>query len=116
MLPDHAQSPRIRVVRYDRERIESRDQVSVAELAALPHTEGVTWIEIRDEHGKPSPQGYVVEFTSFREGCSTVAACVFGFLALVLVFGFRSFGDVVREGREHRDAERAAGADAKPSR
>ncbi len=46
MLPDHAQSPRIRVVRYDRERIESRDQVSVAELAALPHTEGVTWIEI----------------------------------------------------------------------
>ena len=30
-----------------------------------------------------------------------------GFIALFFVFGFRSFGDVVREGREHREAEKA---------
>ena len=47
---------------------------------------------------------------------ATVSLAV-GFAALVLVFGFRSFGDVVREGREHREAERAGTAGERtPSR
>jgi uncharacterized membrane protein YbhN (UPF0104 family) len=40
---------------------------------------------------------------------ATVSLAV-GFAALFFVFGFRSFGDVVREGRAHRDAERAGRA------
>ncbi len=49
---------------------------------------------------------------------ATVALAV-GFGALVTVFGFRSFGDVIHAGREHRAAERAerdraAGAAPRP--
>jgi uncharacterized membrane protein YbhN (UPF0104 family) len=35
-----------------------------------------------------------------------------GFFGLFTVFGFRSFGDVMREGRAHREAEKAADAGA----
>lgn len=38
-----------------------------------------------------------------------------GFAGLVLVFGFRSFGDVMRAGREHREAEKAADAGVGPA-
>ena len=40
---------------------------------------------------------------------ATISLAV-GFAALFFVFGFRSFGDVLREGRAHRDAERAGRA------
>jgi uncharacterized membrane protein YbhN (UPF0104 family) len=40
---------------------------------------------------------------------ATISLAV-GFAALFFVFGFRSFGDVVREGRAHREAEKAARA------
>jgi uncharacterized membrane protein YbhN (UPF0104 family) len=44
---------------------------------------------------------------------ATISLAV-GFAALFFVFGFRSFGDVIREGRAHREAERAAGGAQQP--
>jgi uncharacterized membrane protein YbhN (UPF0104 family) len=38
-----------------------------------------------------------------------VFSLAMGFAALAFIFGFRSFGEVIRAGREHREAERGAG-------
>ena len=46
---------------------------------------------------------------------ATVSLAV-GFAALFFVFGFRSFRDVRNAGREHRDAEKAAGKHVGPRR
>jgi hypothetical protein len=44
---------------------------------------------------------------------ATVSLAV-GFAALFKIFGFRSFGDVIHAGREHRQAEKGAAREQAP--
>lgn len=50
-----------------------------------PRDRGVTWIQVRDESGREVPQSYIVDFTSPREGASTV-------LIVLGLFGAFFFG------------------------
>ncbi|MEI2702755.1 MAG: lysylphosphatidylglycerol synthase transmembrane domain-containing protein [Baekduia sp.] len=81
-----------------------------AVAAAVPFTPGGAGVQ----------QAFLVKVFAETAGTATVAAYsvgqqvaiaitafVTGFLALLFIFRFRSFGDVIRAGREHRDAEKA---------
>lgn len=82
-----------------------------AVAAAVPFTPGGAGVQ----------QAFLVKVFAGTAGTATVAAYsvgqqvaiavtafTTGFLALLFIFRFRSFGDVIRAGREHREAERAA--------
>ena len=51
----------------------------------------------------------VAAYSVGQQVAIAVISIAVGFLALLLIFGFRSFGDVMRAGKEHRAEEKAAG-------
>ncbi len=53
---------------------------------------------------------YVAAFSVGQQIATTVFCVAVGFAALVLIFRFKNFREVIRRGREHRAAETAAGS------
>lgn len=46
MIPEQAPKPRVRVLRYDAQRIEVRDHASAADIARLPDGPEILWVEV----------------------------------------------------------------------
>jgi uncharacterized membrane protein YbhN (UPF0104 family) len=53
--------------------------------------------------------GYVTSFSVGQQIATAVLSATIGFAALVLIFRFRSFGEVIERGRAHRRGEGAPG-------